>query len=105
MNDLLQWPINDFTSFSITITVITIIIAVIFKAKERGWQKLDDNLGEYIMIAFAAYSIPTGVVIILCCRNIDKLAELTETWLYLAIAGAALIYTALSTIIKWVNKK
>ena len=57
------------------------------------------------MIAFAAYSIPTGVVIILCCRNIDKLAELTETWLYLAIAGAALIYTALSTIIKWVNKK
>jgi hypothetical protein len=105
MNDLLQWPINDFTSFSITITVITIIIAIIFKAKERGWQKLDDNLGEYIMIAFAAYSIPTGVVIILCCRNIDKLAELTETWLYLAIAGAALIYTALSTIIKWVNKK
>ena len=105
MNDLLQWPINDFTSFSITITVITIIIAIIFKAKERGWQKLDDNLGEYIMIAFAAYSIPTGVVIIICCRNIDKLAELTETWLYLAIAGAALIYTALSTIIKWVNKK
>ena len=105
MNDLLQWPINDFTSFSITITVITIIIAIIFKAKERGWQKLDDNLGEYIMIAFAAYSIPTGVVIILCCRNIDKLAELTETWLYLAIAGVALIYTALSTIIKWVNKK
>jgi hypothetical protein len=87
------------------IVIPCIIIAVIFKAKERGWQKLDDNLGEYIMIAFAAYSIPTGVVIILCCRNIDKLAELTETWLYLAIAGAALIYTALSTIIKWVNKK
>ena len=68
MSNLLQWPINNFTTFSIIITILTFIIAIIFKTKvRRGWKNLDDNLGEYMMIAFAAYSIPTGIIIMLCC--------------------------------------
>lgn len=64
------------------------------------------GLNEYVSIALAAYTVPTGILLMICCTHIEKLANVSEIWLYIMIAGGgSLIYTALSSLEKMMKDK
>lgn len=97
--------IVNFRSFSIVLTILFFIIAVAYRLYKKNWlfKGIGWGLNEYVQTLLSAYTIPTGLLIMICCTNAEKLAKATDVWLYLLLAGGSLVYTSISSIYNHIN--
>jgi len=99
MSEIQSFVAGNFRCFSMIITIVTVVVSIIIRArKKHSWKDLGFDLADYVSIILSAYTIPTGLLLIVCCTDVKHLSVVTEIWLYLVISGIALIYTAFSSI-------
>ncbi len=106
MNSLIDMFIANFRSISIGLTFIIFIVIVLCRVKSKNWKFVEVGWGlnDYVQALLSSYTIPTGLLIIVCCFNANKLAQATDVWLYLFMAGASLVYTSVSTIYQHITR-
>ncbi len=106
MNSLIDMFIANFRFISIGLTFFIFVIIVLCRLNNKNWKfaEIGWGLNDYVQALLSSYTIPTGLLIIVCCTNADKLAQATDVWLYLFMAGGALVYTSVSTIYQHITR-
>lgn len=106
MDSYIETVISNFRAISIGLTLIIFAFIILCRAyrKKWKWSEIGWGLNDYVQALLSSYTIPTGLLIAICCTNADKLARATDVWLYLFMAGGALVYTSVSTIISHISR-
>ena len=101
-NVFVDFYIGNFRPISIILTLLIGICAIFIKAYKKNWQWEELlSLGSIISLILTCYSLPTSILLIVCCNNVSKLNNIAEISIYLIIAGVALLHTACSFIGKY----
>jgi hypothetical protein len=103
---LLDLYINNFRTISLVGTIlITIIVLIIrFIIKKWNFKAVNLELGDLVNIMLISYTIPTAFLLMLGCADVSKLSVVTEISIYIIIAGIALLYVAVSSLMKIIKK-
>lgn len=106
MDNMIDWLIINFRSISFWLTISIFVVIIGFRLSTKDWKFKDIGWGlnDYVQALLSSYTIPTGLLIMICCRDVNKLAEATDVWLYLILAGGSLVYTSVSTIYQHVTR-
>lgn len=78
---------------SVVFTVIGFLISLVQVKMNRGEVKLENLMTG----AFAASTIPTGLILIICAFDQSLIQKLEGLNIYIAAAGLALLYLAYKT--------
>lgn len=79
---------------SITSGIVFFLISIFISRK----QNKKDNLTDFIVTGATGSLIPTGLALIYCAFKPSELSKLTNSGIYIAFSGLALLYIAYSTI-------
>ena len=106
MDSFVDFVIAHFRSISIWLTFLIFIIVVLFRLYSKKWRfkEIGWGLNDFVQALISAYTIPTGLLIVVCCTDVERLAEATDVWLYLFLAGASVVYTSISSIYNHINR-
>ncbi len=106
MSSYVDSLIANFRTISIWLTFVIFVIVVLCRLAIKNWAFRESGWGlnDYVQALISAYTIPTGLLIIVCCTNVTKLASATDVWLYLFLAGGSLVYTSISSIYNHINR-
>lgn len=105
MDSFIATVISNFRAISVWLTLIIFSVIIFCRAYRKNWKwsEIGWGLNDYVQALLSSYTIPTGLLIVICCTNADKLAQATDVWLYLFMAGGALVYTSISTIFRHIS--
>lgn len=106
MDSFVDSVIANFRSISIWLTFLIFIFVILCRLSSKKWKlkEIGWGLNDFVQALISAYTIPTGLLISVCCTDVEKLALATDVWLYLFVAGASLVYTSISSIYNHITR-
>ena len=106
-SSIVDFIISNYKVISVTVTFIAFVSFLYIGYRKKGLNFTDNKweLSDLIAMLTGSYTIYTGTVIMFCAGQIDKLKSIQLMWLYLIIAGGALVYTSIYGILKNIDSK